>query len=37
MMAWIREDLEQLDMHNVSFVLQVAALIILGGMAKICG
>ena len=27
MMAWLREDLEQMDLHNVSFVLQTGVLI----------
>jgi len=32
MKAWLREDLEQMDLHNVSFVLQAGLLI---GMAYI--
>lgn len=36
MMAWLREDLEHMDLHNVSFVLQVGVLIGVAYFIKIC-
>jgi len=36
MMAWLREDLAEMDLHNVSFVLQAGLLIGMAYVIKIC-
>jgi len=37
MIAWIRADLEQMDLHNVVFVLQVAFVVGTALFLKVCG
>jgi hypothetical protein len=37
MIAWIRADLEQMDMHNVVFVLQVGFVVGIALFLKVCG
>ncbi len=34
MKAWLKEDLEQMDLHNLAFVFQVAVLISVALAAK---
>jgi hypothetical protein len=35
MKAWLKEDLEQMDLHNVAFVFQAAVLIGVALAAKV--
>ncbi len=36
MKAWLRSDLEQMDLHNVVFVLQVAFVVGTALFLKVC-
>jgi len=35
--AWIRADLEKMDLHNVVFVLQVGLVVGIALFLKVCG